>query len=61
MTYTVIYLSNNFLNVFRGEYEVNKSALSAHITKQTEQCIAYDPQGPTHKSWDGVNIHGTVH
>ena len=27
-----------------------------HSGRFNEECIAYDPQGPTHKSWDGVNI-----
>ena len=39
----------------RKEYFMNNSALSAHVSSKRELCIAYDPQGPTPKSWNGVS------
>ena len=39
----------------RKEYFINNSALIAHVSSKRELCIAYDPQGPTPKSWNGVS------
>ena len=39
----------------RKEYFMNNSALSAHVSSKRELCIAYHPQGPTPKSWNGVS------
>ena len=39
----------------RKKYFMNKSALSAHVSSKRELCIAYHPQGPTPKSWNGVS------
>ena len=38
-----------------AEYLMNTSALIAHRSSKREMCIAYNPQGPTPKSWNGVS------
>ena len=38
----------------RKEYFMNNSALSAHVSSKRELCIAYNPQGPSPKSENGV-------
>ena len=47
------------LNNFRTILEFNKSSVSAHVGVswwKSNVCIAYEPLGPTIKSWDGVRI-----
>ena len=47
------------LNNFRTILEFNKSSVSAHVGVswwKSNVCIAYEPLGPTIKSWDGVRV-----
>ena len=44
------------------EQEIDKSALFVHLKRPDHRavCLAYEPLGPTAKSWDGV-IHFNAH
>ena len=46
---------NDFLKNFTRQ-KIDKSALFAHLKRSDhpEVCLAYEPLGPTKKSWDGV-------
>ena len=48
-------ITNYFLKNFTRQ-KIDKSALFAHIKRSDhpEVCLAYEPLGPTTKSWDGV-------
>ena len=57
-----IIISGQLLNskyFFSDEYKIDKSLLFAHILRpdRATVCLAYEPLGPTIKSWDGVKYH----
>ena len=53
----------HIFNYFREIQLINRTAVTAHVANpfwEPNVCIAYEPPGPTIKSWDGVRYYSLI-